>query len=52
MVAFFITDFYLEDSVKSMERYRRSASGSLRIKVMRRDQPSCAETVFQVFEKF
>ena len=37
-VNFFVTDFYLEDSVKSMERDRRSAAGSLRVKVMRRDQ--------------
>ena len=37
-VACFVTDFYLKDSVKSMERDRRSASGSLHVKVMRRDQ--------------
>ena len=47
-VAFFVTDFYLEDSVKSMERDRRLASGSLRIKIMR----SCTETIFEVLEKF
>jgi len=29
-VAFFVTDFYLENSVKSMERDRRAATGSLR----------------------
>ena len=37
-VAFFVTNFYLEDSVKSMERDRRLASRSLRIEIMRRDQ--------------
>ena len=37
-VAFFVTDFYLENSVKSMERDRRAATGSLRVKVVRRDQ--------------
>lgn len=37
--SFFVTDFYLADSVKSMERDRRSkTSGSLRVKVMRSDQ--------------
>ena len=37
-ISFFVTDFYLKDSVKSMERDRRSASGSIRIKATRRDQ--------------
>ena len=37
--SFFVTDFYLADSVKSMERDRRSkTSGSLRVKIVRRDQ--------------
>ena len=37
---FFVTDFYLADSIKSMERDRRSnSSGSLRVKVQRSDQP-------------
>ena len=37
-IAFFVTDFYLENSVKSMEKDRIAATGSLRVKVMRRDQ--------------
>ena len=37
--SFFVTDFYLADSVKSMERDCRSkTSGSLRVKIMRRDE--------------
>ena len=37
-VAFFVTDYYLEDSIKSMERDSRSAYGKIRMKVMRRQQ--------------
>ena len=37
-VAFFVTDFYLPDSIKSMERARRSKVGSLRITALRRTQ--------------
>ena len=46
-VAFFVTNFYLEDSVKSMKGDRRLASGSLRTKIMRRD-----EAVLKQFLKF
>jgi len=41
-VAFFVTDFYLENSVKSMERDRRAATGSLR----------GTKTVFKISAKF
>ena len=34
----FVTDYYLEDSIKSMERDLRSAYGTIRMKVMRREQ--------------
>ena len=37
-VAFFVTDYYLEDSIKSIERDSRSAYGTIRMKVMRRQQ--------------
>ena len=37
-IAFFVTDYYLDNSVKSMERDRRSATGSLRMSVMRQEQ--------------
>ena len=39
-VAFFVANFYLEDSAKNMERDRRLASGSLQIKmiIITRDQ--------------
>ena len=37
-VAFFVTDYYLEDSIKSMERDSWSAYGTIRMKVMRREQ--------------
>ena len=35
---FFVTDNYLEDSIKSMERDSRSAYGTIRMKVMKRQQ--------------
>ena len=35
---FFVTDHYLPNSIKSMERKKRSNGGTLRIKVTRRDQ--------------
>ena len=37
-VAFFVTDYYLEDSIKSMERDSQSAYGTIRMKVMRREE--------------
>ena len=37
-VCFFITDYYLPDSVKSIERKSRSNIGLLRMKATRRDQ--------------
>ena len=37
-VAFFVTDYYLEDSIRSMERDSRSVYGTIRMKVMRREQ--------------
>ena len=37
-VAFFVTDSYLEDSIKSMERDSRCTYGTIRMKVMRRQQ--------------
>ena len=37
-VAFFVTDYYLEDSIKFIERDSRSAYGTIRMKVMRRQQ--------------
>ena len=36
--AFFVTDYYLEDSIKSMERDSRSTYGTIRMKVVRREQ--------------
>ena len=35
---FFVTDYYLEDSIKSMERDSRSTYGTIRIKVVRQEQ--------------
>lgn len=37
-VAFFVTDYYKENSIKSLERKRRSAIGCLRIKINDRNQ--------------
>ena len=37
-VALFVIDYYLKDSVKSIERDSRSAYGTTRMKVMRREQ--------------
>ena len=37
-VAFFVTEYCLEYSIKSMERGSRSAYGTIRMKVMRREQ--------------
>ena len=37
---YFITDQYLENSVKSCERNRRGASGDVTITAARRNQPS------------
>ena len=37
-VAFFVTDYYLEDSIKAMERDSRSPYGTIRMKVMRTQQ--------------
>ena len=37
-VSFFITDYYLEDSVKSLEQRCRSDIGLIRMKASRRDQ--------------
>ena len=37
-VAFFLTDYYLEDFIKSMERDSWSAYGTIRMKVMRRQR--------------
>ena len=37
-VPFFVTDCYLKDSIKSMERDSRSAHGTIRMKVIRREQ--------------
>ena len=37
---YFITDQYLENSIKSCKRNRRGASGDLRITAARRNQPS------------
>ena len=36
--AFFVTDYYLEDSIKSVERDSRSTYGTIRMKVVRREQ--------------
>ena len=36
--AFFVTDYYLEDSIKSMEWDSRSTHGTIRMKVVRRKQ--------------
>ena len=35
---FFVTDYYLDDSIKSLERQRRSAIGTIRVQALRRDQ--------------
>ena len=42
-IAFFVTDFYMPFSIKSIERKRRSVIGSLRIKITNRNQqkPKC-----------
>ena len=37
-VALFVIDYYLKDSVKSIERDSRSAYGTTKMKVMRREQ--------------
>ena len=37
---YFITDQYLENSIKSCERNRRGASGDVRITAARKNQPS------------
>ena len=36
--AFFVTNYYLEDFIKSMENDSLSACGTIRMKVMRREQ--------------
>ncbi|MEM7298197.1 MAG: hypothetical protein AAF391_08030, partial [Bacteroidota bacterium] len=37
-ISFFVTDYYLPFSLKSLERKRRSTIGSLRIKILNRNQ--------------
>ena len=37
-IAFFVTDQYVEYSIKSMEREKRSSGGTMRVDVLRRDQ--------------
>jgi len=44
-VAFFVTDYYLPSSIKSLERKRPSAIGSLRMKILQRNQTKIMEQV-------
>ena len=37
-ITFFVTDFYLQNSIKSVERQRRSAIGSIKINIINRCQ--------------
>ena len=46
-VIYFVTDQYNEDSLKSIERKRRKAAGSIRMQLTRRDQKRPKE-----FKKF